>query len=282
MTPWTLRSFAELTANPTASSAMWTWDTPVNVAGFTSSEITQNFSGGTGQKPDCYCNVIAITGPATFIQSNQESSLPLLNIETFSLPFLGDNSGGFIIVDIWLNMSADSDILSVEDTNGNVYVRVLGNTNVTNNVYWYTFIAPNILPGANEVTIVTHGIGGGSVGQIFQWSMTISEYSGVTGVNASTTVFSEDNFINPLVIDFSLTVPRAPELLHAFVVDNKFAALVAPNTSLTFVTTFSPSPLIAGPPPISINDKTLPIYSLNFPMSNCEQRNPCRQHYPLL
>lgn len=42
-------------------------------------------------------------------------------------------------------------------------------------------------------------------------------------------------------------------------------------------------PQIALPVTIlSINDKTLPVYSLRFPMSDCEQKDPCRERYPLL
>jgi hypothetical protein len=283
---WTQRAFANYAPDPLDSVGIWTFDTSANLTGLQAGSISQQWSV-TSPWPNVLWQAISLQGPnPIFVQANAQAVQyidPQPNPNGFSMAISDPvTNGSTLVIDIFGFLEAQSNF-AVTDSAGNNYTQEISSTyDPFGGHYWTSFVATNVIGGEITINVATFGTGGGSTGVLYQWSMAAHEYSGVSTVDSATIghTLSAD-VTNPDVTDFSITTSQNSEILHLAVFDNNWEPLVSPAVSPTIQTTNTPYQPILLPPAIQpVNDKTLPIYSLNFPMRKCI--DPCTRIYDLI
>lgn len=282
--PWNLRTSASYSPLPYDSPGIYVWDSIAAWPGEQAAGITQLFSDPF--TTDALIQAITYTGQfPQFIQANSTSSASSApDPNNFSIAFNAPvKAGNGIVVAVFAYMEAQSNFV-VTDSAGNTYGQHNLSTYATfGGPYWAYFSSIGVVGGATTVNIKTVGTGGGSTGAIINYTVAVMEYGGIVHGDAVSASFNltinPPSFTSPLTV----TSSQVNELLLVTLIDQNFIPLNNPQNLPEILTTSTPPQPLLVPPGIEhVNDKTLPVYSLNWPMSDCEEKNPCRKRYPLI
>ena len=161
---------------------------------------------------------------------------------------------------------------TVSDTLGNVWINlVAGNPDFQPDFLqlWYCLGSSG---GSDTVTLTYDG-----TFQIEGVSLTTVEYRGVDGVFTQGAYGAGPSFGTGSPIDLTITTTTPSLLMLA-----TSATMACPGASVTGGGQLSVPGTGVPPSILPIDDKTLPTYSLNWPMSDCDDKNPCLKRYPLI
>lgn len=247
-------------------------------------DCTVNFDFPQGGNQDTLMSVTSLIGAnIQCVQSSGAASAENVDVSSFTIPFTTVNTeGNSILIDVFALRDLFDDFV-VTDSLGNTYNQTFLTAPPSAPAdLWGQYIALGIAGGANTITITMSANPG--VGTAIDWAIAIHEYSGVlqSGGPLQQVPITSSSLVQPTPITMTIpiTVP-VNQFIHMAVFSHSFN--VGTTVTVPSATPGTPGGLPLIPPTyVAINDKTIPIYSLNFPMSNCEEQNPCRQRYPLL